>query len=308
MGSFINSVSRRLGIPVKFQLHNSFSIPIFKEVRSFIDLYGWVSSRPRTGKNFGIGNRLVIKRNFHFFQTLESWVVLSGNRFIRIRIREGGATVGVHVYIFGSSSVKNVDQFRGSCLIFNPAGRTSFSNRIFSTLFIEQRLELIYSNWFCNSMTVIITIHNLFVFILRKYFFIIDSLRASLKLGYSGRLTGKQFSDGVVIIVSLFELPYPFLLGGWLCDLIELGKQVLVGINFVNEALISFDPFVSKLRGFSLVVKGRVGGSEKSIKHVIRWGQMPIETLSAGVLTRFTSAYTLQGVIGIRISLYYIVL
>jgi hypothetical protein len=145
------------------------------------------------------------------------------------------------------------------------------------------------------------------VLVIGNYSSFISDLSASLKLGYSGRFSRKYFISGIHSVVSIFQLPFPNLLGFWLRSVIEYNRRLTSSaINFIKEAMFCFDPLVYKLRGFSLVVKGRIGGSDKSIKQAVRWGQMPAETLSSAVITRFTPSFTPHGVIGVRVRLYFI--
>jgi hypothetical protein len=309
MGSSINSIRRRLGVPVSFKLHSSFTMPIVKELRSFLDLCGWVSTSPSINKGNRPEGLFVRKRNLHLYNTVESWVAFSGNHFIRMRVSDSSAVIGVHVYIFGGSSTgKNIGnfQFRSGCLSFFSKAEDSFLLDTLSTCFLEQSLEILYRNWFGRDQVFIVSLHNLFIFLLINYFDFIRELQSSLKLGYSGRLTSTQFIDGIIVIVAMLQLPYPTLLGNWLRGIIEYDKRVSVAISLIKEVLSCFDPFVCKLRGLSLVLKGRIAGAEKSVKQTVRWGQIPLETISGGIVSSIIPAYTLQGVIGIRVSLYFI--
>jgi hypothetical protein len=309
MGSSINSVSRRLGTPVSIKLHQSFYIPIPKEVRSLLDLWGWGCSTPRIAQRFKPSSYFNVKRNLFFLQTFQSWVASSGNFFVRIRVSDNYSSIGVHLYIFGNLvGKKGINQFSSGCLIFDSNGSCSSRNLVFSTFYIEKSLERLYSKLFRPKTSIVVTIHNILFLIIGNYFDFIADLIVSIKAGYSGRLSSKQFSIGVNVLVCLLHFPYPFLLCDWLVRFIEHNKQATVALSFINETLFCFDPFDCKLRGFSLVVKGRIGGSDKSIKQVVRWGQIPKETLRAGVVTSFAAAFTPQGVIGVRVGLYFLLL
>jgi hypothetical protein len=308
MGSSINSVRRRLGTPVRMKLHQSFYMPVPKEIRSLLDLWGWGCATPSASQSRQLSGYISIKRNLLFLQTFRSWVVSRGNLFIRMRVRDNYASVGIHVYVFGGLVVKKKrpSQFSSGCLSFdaNFAGLTS--SLIFSTFYIENSLECLYSHLFRAQTRLIVTIHNLLFLIIGNYFDFVSQLNSSLGGGYISRLRSKQFSLGVNLIVCLFHFPYPALLGDWLVGIMRQDKRSSAAISFIKEALSYFDPFERKLRGVSLVVKGRIGGADKSVKQVVRWGQMPKETLRAGVISSFSAAFTPQGVIGVRVSLYFV--
>jgi hypothetical protein len=211
------------------------------------------------------------------------------------------------LYVFGGLvGKKSLNQFSSGCLIFDANKVGSSSSLVFSTFFIEKSLEYSYSELFRLKTAIVITFHNILFLVIGNYFTFVSQLRTSLSAGYLGRLTRKQFSLGVNLVVCIFHFPYPALLRGWLGGIIEQNKRSRTAIGFIKEALFCFDPFECKLRGFSLVVKGRIGGSDKSVKQVVRWGQIPRETLSAGVVTSFKRAFTPQGVIGVRVRLYFI--
>jgi hypothetical protein len=225
-----------------------------------------------------------------------------------MRVSDNYASVGIHLYVFGGSfAKKKPSQFRSGCLAFDTNLARFESNLIFSTLYIEKSLECLYSDLFRSQVLVVVTIHNLFFLIIGNYFNFVSELSASLVVGYAGRLTIKQFSLGVNLIVCLFNFPYPILLSEWVAVSMEQDKRSgTCIIGFVKEALSYFDEFERKLRGVSLAVKGRVGGSDKSLKHAVRWGKIPRETLRAAVITSFRAAFTSQGVIGVRVGLYFI--
>ena len=302
MGSPINSIRRRFGVPVSLKLHQRFTMPIPKEVRRLVDVYGWSCSTPSTFHKF---NR-VIKRNLLFSQTFKPWVLRSGYLFIRLRVADNYFCIGVHLYVFGGLFCKSeFKRFSSNCITYCSSSGNFEGISTFSAFYIEKSLECLHSKLFCSKTNIAVTVHNILFLVIGNYIDFISELSSTLKYSYSGRLTVNQFGFGVNVVVCILQFPYPFLLCSWLVKVVESEKQINAALSFINEALSYFDPFKCKLLGFSLVVKGRIGGSDKSIKQVIRWGKMPNETTRAGIVSAFTPAFTSHGVVGISTKLYF---
>jgi hypothetical protein len=300
MGSPINSIRRRFGIPIRLKLHQSFFIPVPKEVRRLVDLFGW-SCRTPFNKVF---EHRSVKRNLLFSQTIKPWILKRGYFFIRLRTSDNYFCLGLHAYIFGGSFYKN--GFSSNCMSCTSSFVDSNSSLIFSSFYLEKSLECLYYKLFCLKTNICVTLHNILLLVIGNYIDFISELSSALSYRYSGRLTANQFEFGVNVVVCILFFPYPSLFCSWLAKIVEFSKQARAAFSFINEAFSNFDPFKCKLSGFVVVAKGRINGSDKSIKQAFRWGKMPSETTRAGVVTSFIPAFTSYGVVGIRVKLYFL--
>lgn len=84
--------------------------------------------------------------------------------------------------------------------------------------------------------------------------------------------------------------------GDILVELLEKRTPYRAALNFILKKKIQ-----EKLQGIKIQISGRLNGAEIARSEWIRKGQLPLHTLSANIDYSFKKAYTIYGVLGVKV-------
>lgn len=138
----------------------------------------------------------------------------------------------------------------------------------------------------------------------------VHSARPGILVGYGGTnlneiytKTKKAISENHIVIINIVELTEPDMEAGLIGDYVveQLEKRIAFR-RAIRKAIKRAE--VANIKGIKIQVSGRLNGAEIARTEWVREGRVPLQTLRADIDYAHREAYTIYGILGIKVWLF----
>lgn len=109
-----------------------------------------------------------------------------------------------------------------------------------------------------------------------------------------------------ILLISIFKKLSARLVATYIAKELENTRRHVFFLTFIRRLLkIIMKQELAIIKGIRIDVKGRLNGADRSRKEIVRYGSIPLQTLSADIDFYLAEAFTIYGTFGVKVWISY---